>query len=795
MNELRLALRSLRNRPLFAVVAIVTLALGIGATTTLFTIVNAVLLRPLPYPDAGRIVSISEAEDGKDGEVAPVPEFFAYRAARAMTSLAMIGGTSRVVRTGGSPTRISGESVSASFFSVFAARPMLGRVFRPDEDLPDGPSVVVLSHDLWQQFGGDSSIVGRTVALDDQPVTVVGVMPPGFAAPRAARFWVPMQMDSVFDAGIILYTQIVGRLRPGVRLADAQTELATILSRLPAPPTAPGAAAPPQRSPVVMTLHERMFGATRPALLLLLGAVAFLLLIACANVANLLLARGAARQREFAVRVALGASRWRLARQLLWESVAVSVIGGGIGLLIPVWSLGFFVRLSPASVARVEDIHVDAQVLLFAAALSVITGIVFGLIPALGATRPDNFRSLKEGGARTTGTAAQRRIRQGLVVAELSTALVLLTGAGLLARSFARAVAVDLGFRPDHTVIVNTYLTRSGYPTQADAQRFFDRFATQLRAVPGVRVVGYADAPILSGYRMVVHLPPAAGRTATTSLSVVRVSADYLTAQGAELVAGRLMDARDQKGAPPAVVLSASAAHDLFPDGSAALGRTIPALEPGSPTPTVVGIVKDVQEPGADAPRLPTVYQAMAQEPDVPSVVVARFAGDDVRMLAAVRRITAGFDPLQVSTSISTVQQQLDGIVAPRKLNSAVVEVFAALALVLAAVGLYGVMAYQVTQRTQEFGIRMALGANRARVLRFVLRDGMGLAVLGTALGLVLSLGLSRFLAGMLFDVSPRDPLTFVAVPGTLLLVALVACYLPARRATKVDPMVALRYE
>ncbi len=794
MNDLRLAVRSLRARPLFAAVAIITLALGIGATTTLFTIVNAVLLRPLPYPDAGRIVSISEAQDGQDGQVATVPTYFAWRSARSLAAIAMYGGTSRVVRTGGTSERVSGQSVSASFFSVFGARPAIGRVFRPDEDVSDGPSVVVLSHDLWVQFGGDSSIVGKTVALDDHPVTVVGVMPAGFAAPRTAKFWVPIQMDSVSDNGVTYYAQIVGWLRPGVRIADAQTELATIMSRMPSPPLVPGA--PPQSPalPVVMTLHERMFGSTRPALLLLLGAAAFLLLIACANVANLMLARGASRQREFAVRVALGASRWRLARQLVWESVVISAIGGGVGLMIPIWSLGFFIRLSPTSVARVEDIHVDAPVLAFATALALATGLVFGLIPALGATRSDAFRSLKEGGAHTTGAAAQRRIRRALVVLELSTALVLLTGAGLLARSFARATAVDVGFRPDHALMVDVFLTRSAYPTQAASQEFFNRFVDRLRALPGVRTVGYSDAPVLGGYRMTLRVPSEPGRKSLPAISVVRVSGEYLATLGVELVAGRLLNANDHAGSTPVSMISEGAARELFPDGSP-IGHTTPPLAPGAAAPTVVGVVKDLQEPGSDIPRLPMIYQTLAQAPDVPSQVIVRYSGQDAPMFAAVRRITSGFDPLQVTISTSTMQQELDKIVAPRRLNSIVSEVFAALALILAAIGLYGVMTYQVAQRTQELGIRMALGADRARVLRLVMRDGMSLALLGAALGVALSLALSRFLAGLLFDISPRDPATFVAIPALLVLVALVACYVPAWRATKVDPMVALRYE
>ena len=545
MNELRLALRSLRNRPLFAVVAIVTLALGIGATTTLFTIVNAVLLRPLPYPDAGRIVTITEQQERKDLSVAQVPDYYAWRHASAFSSIAMYGGTSRVVRISGAPVRVSGQSVSASFFPVFQARPAMGRTFRPDEDVDGGPDVVVLSDSLWRRLGADPAMVGHTIRLDDRPVTVLGVMPPGFAAPRNALFWVPSQMDSVAPAGAIFYTQIVGRLGPGVSMAAARSEIGTILAHLPPPAWARGAPPEGPRTPVLMTLHDRLYGEMRPALLMLLGAVGFLLLIACVNVANLLLARGAGRQREFAVRRALGASRWRLARQLLWESVVVSVIGGAAGLLIPLWTLGFFVGISPASVSRVGDIHLNGAVLAFAAALSILTGIGFGLIPAFAATSADVFRSLKEGGTRATGTTAQRRIRQVLVVAELTTALVVLTGAGLLTRSFARAVSVDVGFQPAHALTLDLSLTRMAFPNDSAVRRFFDRTAREIEALPGVTSVGYADSPLLGGYAMTTRMMLPGSRKISPPIAVERVSADYMKAVGVKLVYGA-SDRRDR---------------------------------------------------------------------------------------------------------------------------------------------------------------------------------------------------------------------------------------------------------
>lgn len=793
MRDLRLALRSLARRPTFAAAAIATLALGIGATTTLFTIVNAVLLRPLPYPDAGRIVSISERQDGKDQQVARVRDYYAWRHASAFAALAMYGGTSRVVRLGGSPVRVGGQSISSSFFSVFDARPALGRAFRPDEDVDGGPDVVVLSDTLWRRLGADPAIVGQAVRLDDRPVTVLGVMPRGFGAPRNAWFWVPIQMDSTPDNGTTYYVQIVGRLKAGVSMAAARSEIGTMLAHVPAPVLAKGAPAESPRTPVVMTLHDRLYGEMRPALLMLLGAVAFLLLIACANVANLLLARGAARQREFAVRVALGASRWRLARQLLWESVVVSAAGGAVGLLIPLWTLGFFLRMSPASLTRVGDIRVNGAVLAFAAALSVLTGVAFGLIPALAATGRETFRALREGGARTTGTATQRRIRQSLVVAELTVALVVLTGAGLLTRSFARAVAVDPGFRPDHLLKLEVYLARRSFPSDSLAVQFFDRTVRRIAEMPGVTSVGYADAPLLGGYAktMTVRLP--GSEKTPPQIAAARVSGDYMKAAGLKLVAGRLLDATDRAGAARVAVLSRSAAELLYP-GQSALGKTGFVGDPNGAA-TVVGIVEDVREPGSPTPRLPQIYLPIAQAPASPYTMAIRYAGEAAPLLAAIRHMIAGYDPLQLGAAVAPMRDQLDQFVAPRRFSSIVIDAFAALALVLAAVGLYGVMAFQVAQRTQELGIRMALGADRRRLLGFVLREGMGLALLGTVCGISLSLALSRLLAGMLFGVTPHDLPTFAGVSVTLMGVALVACYLPARRATRVDPMVALRYE
>jgi putative ABC transport system permease protein len=796
MNEFRLALRSLRNRPLFAVVAFITLALGIGATSTLFTIVNAVLLRPLPYPDAGQIVSVSEMMNGQDGQVAAAPDYFNWaRGARSFTAFAMYNGTSRVLTGRGDAARITGGEATAGLFSVLGVQPSLGRAFRADEDVPHGPHVVLLGNDLWRsRFGGDSAVVGTSVTLDGDPYTVIGVMPAEFAFPKGAQFWTPEQLDPTPNPRSIGFGPVLGRLKSGVSIDAARAELSALTrAQDPATSVAHMFHQPPAEA-VVMTLRDRAAGSAKQPLLLLFGAVGFLLLIACANVANLLLARAASRQREFAVRVAMGATRWRLARQLLVESLVVSVVGGALGLLIPLWSLAYFVRISPTSVARVENIHLNVTVLAFSVGVSLLTGVLFGLVPAFSATHADVSGTLKEGGVRATGSAAQHRIRQTLVVAELATALVLLTGAGLLTRSFARATAVDVGFDAGHLLTATVSLGWPRYRGDTAATAFFDRMADQVRALPGVQSVGYIDAPPLTGYMMTTMMFVPHTTTLSPPISVARVSGDFMKTVGQRVVSGRALDDGDRAGAAPVVVLSASAARLLFPH-EPAVGQqlALPWLSKGKQT--VVGVVEDVQVPGSDTPRLPQIYGASTQSMTHPHLLAIKYSGDPGPIIAAVRRIGKEMDPIDATVEASTMQDQLADVVASRRFNSVIIDLFAGLALVLAAVGLYGVMAYQVTQRTQELGIRMALGADRARVLRFVLRDGMDLALLGAVLGVALSLALSRIMEGMLFGISPRDPSTFVAVPAVLIAIALVACYLPARRATKVDPMVALRYD
>ncbi len=791
MDDLRLALRSLWHRPLFAAVAIVTLALGIGATTTLFAVVNAVLLRPLPYPDAARIVSVSEARHGRDDRAATLHDYLLWhRHAPGFAALATFAESSTVLSGRGAPVRLDGAQVSADFFHVFGTAPVLGREFLSVDEIEGGPDVVVLSYEVWQRWmGADPSAVGRKITLDDHAYTVIGVMPPRFRAPRAALYWLPSRMKE--PSGFTLYVQVAGRLKPGVTMAQARIELSTLNERDARPHVASGGS-DEQRTAVVMTLHDRLIGGTRPALLSLLGAVGFLLLIACANVANLQLARAASRRREYALLAALGATRWRLARRLHWESVTVSAAGGALGLLIPWASLPFILRFSPESVARVQGIHIGGQVLGFCAAVSILTGLAFGLIPALTATRGYDFAGLKDGGERFTGTMGQHRARRVLVIAELAIALVVLTGAGLLTRSFVRATSNDVGFRPDRTMVVQIQLQRNRFPTNTAARAFFERTADEIRALPGVHSVGYSDGSIVSCCAFSIRVPVPAGGAESPAFGVAQVSGGFMEATGLELVEGRFLTADDRASPAAAMVVSAEAGKLLFP-GRSPIGGQVQAL--GPTTFTVVGVVKDVQVPGVKVASPPELYVPFGAARLRPGFLAVRYEGEAGPLKTALHRLLGPASPADLRYQVSTMQEQLDRVVAPRRFNSAVFDMFAGLALLLAAVGLYGVMAYQVTQRTQELALRVALGADRARVLRSVLREGLVLTLVGTALGVVFALALSRVLAAMLFDVSPHDLVTFAITPLVLVAVGLAACYVPARQATQVDPMVALRYE
>lgn len=786
-GDLRYAIRSLRRAPGFTVVAVVTLALGIGANSTLFSIINAVLLRPLPYPDSKRIVSISRVQGGADQGQVLHPEFLAWDGkVRSFEQLAAYTPSGATFTGAGEPEELHGAQVSADFFRVFRMRPALGRLFTPAENAPGGPPAVLLSHGLWtRRFGSVPGVVGRTVTLSGKPATVIGVMPPGFAFPGRADFWIPLRAPT---GGAIWWWEAVGRLRTGVSREQARGELAGIQRGVEA--ALPAFFPESQRSAAlkVMTLHERLYGDARPALLVLLGAVALVLLIACANLANLLLARGAARRRAFAIRSALGAGRGRLVRQLMLESVLLALLGGGLALLVPLWAIDLVVAVSPASVGHVQGIHVDGTVLAFTLALTLVATMLFGLMPGMVLSRAGPHEALKEGGVHASGAGRHGRLRRALVVAELTAALVLLVGAGLLLRSFARLASVDPGFRANRVLAVGIYLWGSKYPNDGARNAFFQELRERVRRMPAVGAVGLGDALPLRGFRMTTNVGD------FPRVAVVSVDTGYLRTLGIPLSAGRDFTAADRAGAPAVAIVSRALARAAFP-GMDPLGRMLKLPGVAGPEPVaVVGVARDVKQVGLDTPAIPQVYRPLRQSGS-PQFLVVRAARDPASLVEPIRRAVREIDPDQPLALVTTMDRELADAVAPRWFNALLLGLFAGVALLLAAVGLYGVMTHVVTQRTHEVGVRMAMGARERDVVRLVLRQVLGLVAVGTGLGLGLALGLTRVVRALLYQVSPTDPVTFAAVPLLLALVAVLAGWLPARRAARIDPMMVLRQE
>jgi len=793
LQDLRYAVRSLRASPLFTAIAVLTLALGIGATSTLFTVIDAVLLRPLPFPEADRIVSISESDHGTDRVVASSPDIAAWKAmSRSLSIVAAYTGNSSVFSNGGDPVQLRGARATPELFTVLGSHPILGRAIAAEDVVRGAPDVVVLSRKLWREaFGADPHVVGRAATLDGKPYTIIGVLDERAAVPRTAAYWLPLELNAASGGAVFFYNSLA-RIKPGVSLAAVAADLGAISKSL----DAARPAAQRGHGVTVLTLHNRLYGSVRKPLTLLFGAVTFLLLIACANVANLMLARGATRRREIAVRIALGAGRARLVRQLLLESLVLALLGAGVGMVIPAWAVGIFVSLSPEVIGRVTDIHVNGQVLAFTAGLGVVTGLLFGLLPAWSGTRMQAVDPLKEGAGRGSGTPEQQRIRRTLVAAELALALLLLTGAGLLSRSFANVMAVDLGFQPEHLAAATVYLPRARYQGEAARAAFFDMLLARSRGIPGVQSVALSDGVPPNGYSMTMPLAGLSGRPDTTQVAITTVSREFPVTVGLQLKAGRLFDATDTPGTAPAVLLNAAAAHALFPGGDA-LGKQLraSAVTDRAEPATVIGVVKDVPQIGVDITPIPQAYFAREQVGGGEGFLVVRSSSDPVQLERMVRHAVGSIDPLQPVASYEQIDRALARSIAPRRLNFLLIDIFAGLALLLASIGLYGVMAFQVAQRTREVGIRMALGATSGAVRRMILRQGVAMIAVGCVAGMLLSFVASRLLTGLLYGVGVRDSATFLLAPAALCAVGMIACYLPVRRATAVDPMVALRNE
>jgi putative ABC transport system permease protein len=805
-QDLRYGARMLLRNPGFSFVAIVTLSLGIGANTAIFSLVNAVLLQPLPYRDPARIVRIGGANlrTGKDmGSFSP-QDFYDWKARNTVfESIAAYDGWSPSLTGEGEPEKIEAGRVSASFFSILRAQPTIGRAFLPHEEERGNHMVVVLSHRLWQRrFGADPAIVGKQISLSALSYTVIGVMPARFEFPRLTgamlnepELWAPFAPDlndwtrssRAVDAGI-------ARLKPHATLDEAEAEMKAIAGQLEQqyPETNAGAGVS------IASLHESLVGKSRAALLIFLAAVALVLLIACANVANLLLARASVRQKEIAIRTALGAGRARVIRQLLTESILLAALGGALGLLLALWSTDLLVAGASGVLPHLGAIKMDGLVLGFTFLVSLMTGIAFGVTPALQASKPDLNEMLKEGGRTSGASVGNRRARNLLVIAEVAVSLVLLVGAGLLIKSFLRLQEVKPGFDPERVLAMEMFLPGAKYPEEYQHIAFFEQVLTRTQALPGVEAAGVVSVlPIGENYDRFGFtvegeppLPPGEGPSADRYM----VSSGYLRAMGIPLLGGRQFNEQDGTNAPPVVIVNENFARHYWPNQSA-VGKRIRTGDETNPWREVVGVVADVKQYGLDTPSTLQIYLPHGQSPSQQMVMVVKTKGDPESQVASVRNEVWAVDKDQPVYNIRTMEQLLSKSMAQRRFNMLLVGIFASVALVLAAIGLYGVMAYSVTQRTHEIGIRMALGAQAKDVLKMVVGQGMMLALLGVVVGLTAAFALTRVMSSLLFNVSATDPTTFIGVSLLLSLVALMACYIPARKATRVDPMVALRYE
>jgi putative ABC transport system permease protein len=801
IQDIRYAARLLRRNPGFTAVAILALALGIGANTAVFTVVNGVLLRPMPFPEPERLHLVSYARQHGPFESGPSmldSDYLEFRRQdQIFERLATFTGNSFNLTGAGDPVHIPAANVTPDFFSVLQVIPAVGRAFLADEDQPGRDHVVLLSDKLWRnRFGGDSHILDRTVTLDGVRHTVVGVMPPGFTFPYEAEAWTPLAIK--LDPHNAFMRPVIGRLKSGASREKALSELQTIVSRLPADQREGGG----DRRSEIVPLKEFLVAKIRASLWIFTGAVGFVLLIACVNVANLLLARAAGRQQEIAVRIALGAGRWRLLRQLLTESMLVSLAGGAAGILLALWGVPALIAMAPeGKIPRVDQIRLDNWVFAFTVGVSLVSGMLFGLAPALQATRRELRESLSQGGGRTM-TGQHQGLRSAFVISEIALVLVLLTGAGLMLKSFLRLRAVNPGFRAENVLTMTVELPDTVYQTPAQMQAFDQRTLAKLANLPGVLAAGAVNFSPLGLFLTRGDFQLDGGRRFPADYGVDKlcVSPGYFRTMGIAMRRGRDFTERDNAGSLGVVIVSQSAAKRVWP-GEDPIGKRI--TENDHPKPedwfTIVGVADDIRQMSLAENPDPALYYPYLQtkQPFWLSrmTFAVRTASNPVQLAAAMRGALREVDRDQPVIAMTTMQEMMAASTAEPRFQTRLLGLFSILALALAVVGIYGVLAFSVTQRTHEFGIRMALGAESADVLRIVLRRTVVLAGAGIALGTAGALAVTRVLAKFLFEVKPTDPATFLAVAALLAGVAVLAGLIPARRATRVDPMVALRYE
>lgn len=807
LQDIRYGFRMLIKRPGFTIIVVLTLALGIGANTTIFSAVDAVLLNPLPYQDPDRLVAVWETNKQLSPEMwdrneVALGNFRDWRSRNQVFDQLGSLFYADVNLTGpGEPERIKSCVVTTNFFQVLGMQPMIGRSFLPEEEKPGSPRVVILSSGLWEKLlGSDPNLTNKSLTLNGNPVAVIGVMPPGFDLqfPTSMRvdMWLPMRIDPADVDRNSHYLYALARLKPGISRDRAQSEMNLIATQLQQQYPETNA----QKDVNIVPLRKQLVGKVESYLYLLFGAVGFVLMIACANVAGLLLARVTARHKEVAIRIALGANRWRIIRQLLTESIILSALSGLLGLLFAYAGIKLLVTLTPPDVPRLHEIGLHIPVFLWTLVISILTGVLFGLAPALQASRPDLNETLKKSAGRNQGGFQRGGLRNLLIVSEVAVALLLSVGAGLVIKSFVRLQQVSPGFEANNLLTMNIALPRKKYSEPQQANAFFDQLAEQIKTLPGVKSVGGIDPLPLSNSNVttsfLIEGAPVVPLAERPDAGERAVTPAYFETMGIPVLKGRSFTAQDRDNTPRVIIVNEALASRYWPNQDV-IGKRLGFEEDPSKQAwrEIVGVVGNVKHKALEAEANPEVYFPYQQLPKNFMSVVVRTSSDPVSMIPAIRSQVFTIDKDQPVFDIMTMDQRLAKSVASSRFVMLLLGSFSVLALGLAAVGLYGAMAYLVTQRTQEIGLRMALGARRIDVFKLVVGQGMRLAIIGTAIGLVASLALTRVMGSLLFEVTPTDALTFVIVSVVLLTVALLACYIPARRATNVDPLTSLRYE
>ena len=804
-QDVRYGVRTLWKSPGFTLVAVVALALGIGANTAIFSVVDAVLLRALPYRHANRLVVMWEhkrTSSNPRNVVAPANFLDWHDQAQSFDDMAAFVDVRFNLTGTGAPIEIPAQVSTGNLFALLGADAQLGRTYTVADEEPGHDDVVVLSHDLWQrQLGGDPAIVGKTLTMNGHVVTVLGVMPPGFKwfikensqSGKPAELWTPHRWANRQRSGRFL--SVVARLKPNVSVAQAQAEMDTIAGRLEQQYVEFNTGWEAKLVPV----REQLAGEIKPALMILLGAVAFVLLIACANVANLMLARAASRQKEIAIRTALGAGRWRVMRQLLTESVLLALVGGTLGLLLALWGVDVLVALSPKNLISGEEVGLSLPVLGFTFGISLLTGIVFGLWPAFEAARSDPHEALKETGRSNTGGPRSRRARGAFVVAEVALALVLLVGAGLLMKSFLRLQAINPGFDPQNVLTMRVLLPRTKYPDDAKRVAFFRQAVERMQGLPGVvsaaaaDTIPFAGLGSATGFTIEGQPAPAAGDAPVTDVRVV--DEHYFRTMNIPVIHGRTFTAEEANTDRRTIIINEALARKYFAGRDPIGQRIVVDMKEVNEPNEIIGVVGDARYTKLETEARAMVYWTHPQLANSAMTLVLRTAGDPLSVAPAAQREIQALDRDQPVADVRPMASWIGESIARARFGALLLNLFAAVALVLAALGLYGVMAYTVTQRTHEIGIRMALGAQSRDILRMVVGQGLLLTLIGVVLGLGAAFGLTRLLSSLLYGVSATDPAIFAGLSALLALVAFAASYVPARRATKVDPMVALRYE